>query len=120
MKTFAVTIKTDTKITIITQAQKYVELKPAIFSKSQTVVQISQKLLEYPEQRNNTPQALKGLTIEFIDFDGPDYGQPVGTLLAAVSNDISLFMIKARDGGQVLVEKVDDKFYPRAGVFTNA
>ena len=100
---------------------KIINLKPAIFSKSQTVADISQKIIEYPEQRNNTPKALDGLTIEFVDYDGPDYGQPVGTLseIAEVSKANS-FVINTRDGDSMVVEKIDNKFYVLGALFENA
>lgn len=87
-------------------------LKPAVYSKAQRTAQIVSKILAYPEQICNTPQAFKGLVIEFIENDGPDYGQPVGSLpeFYDVTHSDS-FMIKTRSGGAVrVIRQPDGKF----------
>jgi len=88
------------------------ELKPAIYSKAQTVEKILAKLKNYPEQKPGAAQAFKGNVIEFVDFDGPECGQPVGTLseIADVYKDVKFFIIRTRDNKKVLIEKIDNNF----------
>ena len=87
----------------------YIELKPAIYSMSQTVDAIIEKIKAYPEQLMNTREAMKGLTIEFILYDGSDYGQPVGSLSEWVqSHKILLFHVRTRDGDDIIIEASTD------------
>ena len=84
-----------------------IELKPAIYSTAQTVDAIIKKLEAYPEQLTNTKEALSGKSIEFVSFDGPEYGQPVGTLSEWVAaHGINLFLVRTRDGNDILIEAI--------------
>lgn len=47
-------------------------LKPARYSKHQTVKAVSNALKAYPAQKCNTPEAFKGLVIEFTVADSLD------------------------------------------------
>lgn len=84
-------------------------LKPAIYSKAQSAALIAKKITKYPEQVCNTPEAFKGLVIEFIEFRGPDYGQPVGSLPEFHDfTKFTTFIIRTRHGGEVKVVRSDD------------
>jgi hypothetical protein len=80
-------------------------LKPTSYSKSQTVEAIVEKISKYPAQRTNTTEAIKGLSVEFICFDGPP-DQPVGTLSEFYTeNPVNHFFIKTHKGGIVAIER---------------
>lgn len=84
-------------------------LKPAVYSKAQTVARIVKKITKYPEQVCNTPEAFKGLVIEFIEFRGPDFGQPVGSLPEYFNvTKFKTYIIRTRHGGEVKVVRSDD------------
>jgi hypothetical protein len=81
-------------------------LKPAVYSKAQFLADIIQKLLIYPRQVCNSPEAFKGLVIEFVMKDGPEYGQPVGSLPEFFEHTHNeTFVIHTRFGGSVRVTK---------------
>ncbi len=83
----------------------FIHLKPAVYSDAQTVDEIAKKLEVYPEQRIGTDEAMAGKTIEFITFDGPDFGQPVGSLSEWVqSHKVLLFKVSTRDGDDIVIE----------------
>jgi hypothetical protein len=83
-------------------------LKPAVYSKAQTVEKIVRKITKYPKQICNTPEAFKGFVIEFIFNDGPDFGQPVGSLPEYYSyTHDTTFIIHTRFGGTVRVVRND-------------
>jgi deoxyxylulose-5-phosphate synthase len=84
-----------------------ITLKPTIYSECQTVDQVLYKLEHYPKQCTNTPEVFDGFGIEFILFDGPDYGQMVGMLSEFYDTEcVHEFFIKTRDGGIIKVERL--------------
>jgi len=88
---------------------KTLELKPAIYSKAQTVTKVAEKLGKDPKQVCNTPPVWKGLVMEFILQKGPDYGQPVGTLDDYYrSFKIDLFIIHDRKGSKITVARSEN------------
>jgi len=90
----------------------YIHLKPACYSKVQTIDDIINVIDAYPEQLCDVEKGEKGLIIEFISFDGPDYGQPVGTLSELVKEyNVSLFKVSTRDGDDIIIE--GDKSIPQ-------
>ena len=83
----------------------FLHLKPANYMTAQSMDSIIHLIETYPEQLMNTEEAINGLTIEFVLFDGPDQGQPVGSLSEFVqSHNILLFKVSTRDGDDIVIE----------------
>jgi len=90
----------------------FLDLKPAIFSKAKDVSIFRRKLAKAPKQVPNSDEAFKGHVMEFILNDGPDFGQPVGTLFEFVQEfpDVNIFVIHFRNGVVINIAKSNDSF----------
>ena len=88
------------------------DLKPAIFSKATNVAIFRTKLAKAPKQVPNSKEAFEGHVMEFILNDGPDFGQPVGTLFEFVQElpDVDIFVIHFRNGDSTIVVKNGNSF----------
>ena len=93
----------------VTQKLTTLVLKPVIYSKAQTVEKIAKKLQQDPKQVCNSEAAFKGLVMEFIMAEGPDYGQPVGTLDEYYTHTkATVFYIHDRKGGKIVITRTND------------
>lgn len=82
---------------------KSIELKPASYSKAQTVDQIKDHIQAWPLQDTNNPQAYAH-SVEFVDLD--NQSGPVGTLSEYFDQcGFNLFSISAKDGYLVVTRK---------------
>ena len=91
-----------------------IEIRPTSYSKAQSAASIIEKLKKYPKQICNTPEAFKGLVMEFILNDGPDNG-PVASLSELYEIDKcsrflvytgeGLLVVNRLDNGNFVVEK---------------
>jgi len=76
------------------------------YSKARSIATITSKLSKYPKQVCNTPEAFKGLVMEFVPvFRAPG---PVGSLNEYWQHDKETTFNIMADDGQVRVVRTDD------------